>query len=174
MKALKITLIVIGSIIVVLVVVFGIYLFMNRQRVIEPFAVGSVETEHKVLIASQGSDFKNALVESLTTHLQERQVYIRIIDVTSLQEVNEQEWDGLVLIHTTENWKLQPAVKAYLDRAKDLDKIVVVTTSGSGEWKTEDYDVDVLTSASKTKELPALITNILFRLDAILKTETPK
>lgn len=174
MKALKITLIVIGSIIVVLVVVFGIYLFIHKQRVIEPFEVGNAETEHKILIASQGSDFKNALVESLTTHLQKKRVYIKVIDVTSLQEVNEHEWDGLVLIHSSEQWKLQPDVKAYLDRATDLDKIVVVTTSGSGDWKTKDYDVDVLTSASKSEELPSLITNILSRLDATLKTQTPK
>ena len=171
MKAIKIILMVIGGIIVLLVVIFGVFWLINRQGVIEPFEIGSTEMEHKVLIASQGSDFKNALVESLTTHLKEKPIFINVIDVTTLDEINEDEWGAVVLIHTTEQWKLQPDVKAYLDRAQDLNKVVVLTTSGSGEWKTEDYNIDVITSASKNEELPLLIAEILTRLDAILKTD---
>lgn len=165
MKTLKITLIVISSIVVVLLVAFGIYLLMNRQGVIEPFEVNSPALGQKVLIASQGSDFKNAVVESLTQYLREKPVYVNVIDVTALAKVIEDEWDAVVLIHTTERWKLQPDVKAYLDRSEDLSKVVLLTTSGSGRWKTKDFNVDVITSASKMSEINSVLKKIISRLN---------
>ncbi len=169
MKALKIIMIVLGSIIVLCVVVFGIYLLLNRQRVIMSSEMGSPEMKQKVLIASQGSDFKSALVEDLTTRLKAKSLYIKVIDVTSLKEIKEEDWNAVVLIHTTEQWKMPPDVKAYLDRAKDLSKVIILTTSGSGEWKAKDYNVDIITSASRKEELPGLIKEISSRLELILK-----
>ncbi len=168
MKALKIILIVLGSIVALFIIIFAVYLLLNRQGVIESSEVGSPDFEQKVLIASQGSNFKNALVESLTLHLKKKSVYIKVIDVTTLHEVNEEEWDAMVIIHTTEKGGLQPDVKKYNDRAKDLDKVVFITTSGSGKWKTRDYDIDVITSASSNDELNSLPAEILARLDLIL------
>jgi len=169
MKALKIILIVIGSIVVLFVVVFAVYLLLNRQRVITSSEMGSPGMKQKVLIASQGSNFKNALVESLTIHLKADSVYIKVIDVTTLKDIKEEDWNAVVLIHTTEQLKMQLDVKAYLDHAKDLSKVIVMTTSGSGEWKAKDYNVDIITSASRKEELPVLIKEILSRLDQILK-----
>lgn len=172
MKVLKIILIVIGSIIGLLLVAFVIYLLLNIQGEAESFEVGSPELEQKVLIASQGSNFKNALVDSLTEHLKEKSFYIKVVDVSALGEVNEDEWNALVLIHTTQQNRLQPDVKEYLNRAKDLSMVILVTTSGPGEWKTKDYEVDIFTSASKMDELSSLTTKILARLDLILARES--
>ncbi|UCG29237.1 MAG: hypothetical protein JSV53_06850 [candidate division WOR-3 bacterium] len=169
MKILKIILILIGSIFVLLVVLFAVYLLINRQGVVEPYDLGKPELGKRLLIASQGSGFKNALVESVTTYLAEESRYVRVMDVTGLAEVDESEWDAILIVHTTEQWKLQPDVKKYLDRADALDKVIVVTTSGSGEWKSEDYAVDVMTSASKSEELPLLTQNIVASLKEILQ-----
>lgn len=149
-------------------ILFLIYLWMNRQGVIESSEIGNPELEHKVLIASQGSGFKNALVEGLSTNLEQRQIYIKVLDVTVLSEVSEEDWDAVVLIHSVEMSKLQPDVKAFLDRTHDLDKVILITTSGPGTWKTNDYDVDIITSASKKEELPGLTKEILKRLDVLL------
>jgi hypothetical protein len=174
MKVLKIFLIVIGAIVVILVVLFGIYLLINRQGVVEPYAVGNPALEKRVLVASQGSDFKNAVVESLTTYLEKKQVYVKVIDVTSLANVNEDEWDALVFVHTTEQWKLWPDVDTYLARAHDLNKVILVTTSGSGDWKTDKYDVESITSASRMEEMRALLPALYTRLDQLLQEETAK
>lgn len=165
MKILKIVLLVIGCIILVLIILFLIYLWMNRQGVIESSEIGNPEFEQKVLIASQGSDFKNALVEGLITKLKQKQIYIKVLDITALSEVSEDGWDAVVLIHSVEMNKLQPDVKAFLDRAHDLDKVILIITSGPGTWKTDDYDVDIISSASKKEELSVLIKDILERLE---------
>lgn len=168
MKVLKIVLLAIGCIILVLVILFLIYLWMNRQGVIESSEIGNPELEQKVLIASQGSDFKNALVKGLSTNLEQRQIYIKVLDVTVLSGVSEEDWDAVVLIHSVEMSKLQSDVKAFLDRAHDLDKVILITTSGPGTWETDDYDVDIITSASKKEKLPGLTKEILRRLDVLL------
>ncbi len=171
MKVIKISLITIGAVVLLFIIVSGVYLLINIQGEVESFEVNSPEMAQKVLIASQGSDFKNALVESIAVYMAKKPVYIKVLDVTALDDVNEGEWNAVVLIHTTEGRRLQRNVKEYLDRAEDLNKIILLTTSGSGKWKTEDYDIDVITSASKKEKLPLLISEILTRLGLILKKE---
>ncbi|MDH4211122.1 MAG: hypothetical protein OEV79_06700 [candidate division WOR-3 bacterium] len=169
MKIFKIVLIILAAGIVLLMALFAIYLLLNRQGVVESYDVGEPETGNRLLIVSQGSEFKNALVESVITHLADESLYVCVIDVSGLEEINEDEWDAILILHTTEQWKLQPDVKKYLDRARNLDRVVVITTSGSGEWKSDEYAVDVMTSASKKEELRALTDNIVLKLKAILK-----
>ena len=174
MKVLKIFLIVLGAIVVALVVLFGILWLVMRQGVVEPFAVGDPGLEKRVLIASQGSDFKNAVVESLTTYLKEKPAYVKVIDVTSLSEVNEDDLDAVILIHTTEYSKLQPDVDQFLSRAIDLDRVVLLTTSGPGDWKTDKYDVETITSASKHEEMPTLLPALYMKLDQLLEEDAPE
>ncbi len=169
MKIFKIVLIVFAAGIVLLMALFAIYLLLNRQGVVEPYDVGEPETGNRLLVASQGSEFKSALVESVITHLAGESLYVRVIDVSGLEEIDEDEWGAILILHTTEQWKLQPDVKKYLDRARNLDKVIVITTSGSGEWKSDEYTVDVMTSASKKEELRALTDNIVLKLKAILE-----
>jgi len=172
MRVLKMVLIVLGCIVIFMVIAAGIFWFLKRQRVIDPFEFNSSELTQKVLIASQGSDFKEALVESLTTLLKERPVYVRVVDVTTLEDINQSEWNAVVIIHTTERLRLQPDVKEYLDRSEDLSKVILVTTSGSGEWRTTDYDIDVITSASGNSESGSVLRSIVSRLDPILQNES--
>jgi hypothetical protein len=169
MKALKIVLIVIGSLIALFIIVFGIYLLLNIQGEAESFEIGSPELDQKVLIASQGSDFKNALVDSLTTHLEEKPLYIKVVDVSALGEVKEEEWNALIIINTCQQYRLHPDVIKYLDKAKDLSKVILVITSGPGDWKTDKYDVDIFTSASKMSELKLMVSSILTRIQTILE-----
>jgi hypothetical protein len=169
MKFLKIALLVIGGIVVLLAILFGIYLLVNRQGVIESSDVGEPDFEKRVLIASQGSSFKNALVDELSTYLKEKKVYLKIVDVTALTDIPENNWDAVILIHTTEMNKLQPDVKAYLDRIQDYGRVILITTSGPGTWKTDEYNVDIITSASKQEELPGLAKDVIKRLDLMLR-----
>lgn len=135
MKIIRIIVLIAGGLILVLLVFFAIYRLIHRQGIIETQEITSPSVKFNVLIASQGSQFKDNLVDSIVNILKERSVNAKIIDVTGLTLINESDWDALIFIHTTEKWQLQPDVKAFLDRAKDLNKIMLVTTSGDGKWK---------------------------------------
>ena len=169
MKTLKIVGIVIGSAIFLFMVVFSIYLLMHKQAEAKEFEVGKRKSEKSILIASQGSDFKNALVEKLVDELEGDSVYIKVVDVSGLSDISEGDWDASIIIHTTEGWKLQPDVKDYLDSISNPERIILVTTSGSGEWKTDEYNLDIYTSASKISTVDSLAGSISTDVKNILK-----
>lgn len=54
----------------------------------------------KVLIATQGSAFKDSIVAGIVTHLQPQPIYVKVIDVGGLKEVRETDWAAIVVIHT--------------------------------------------------------------------------
>jgi len=168
MKVLKTILFVIVAIVILLIITFSIYLYIHRQGNIKAFEAGNKNAKQHILIASQGSDFKDLLVDRLIQNLKEKQLYIKVIDVTNLSAINENEWNAMIIIHTTEKFVLQPDVKKYLDRARDLSKVILITTSGSGKWKTKDYNVDIITSASRKEELETLVPEIIKRVENII------
>ncbi len=169
MKALRIILLSLGALLVIFAAIFALYLISHRQGVIVNREIQHDSAKFNVLIASQGSQFKNNLVDSIVQILQDRPMSVKIVDVTNLAEINDADWHALILIHTTEKWQLQPDVKAFLDRAKDLSRIMLVTTSGDGKWRTKDYKVDIITSASANKELSPITQEIKEWLDIRLQ-----
>jgi hypothetical protein len=154
MKILKRILIGIGAIIVLFVIIFGIYLLMHRQGVAESFEVGSADSARKILIATQGSEYKKLMVDTLTSRLKGEDVYISVIDISTLTEISQEDWNAEVIIHTTEGYRLPEVVKEYLGRVENPDEVMLLITSGGGEWKPEDCKVDVLTSASRVTDIP--------------------
>lgn len=160
MKILKRVLIVLGSLIVLMVILFGVYLLINRQGVAEPFEVGSADMSKKILIASQGSEFKDLMVDTLTSRLKGKDVYISVIDISKLNQINQEDWDAEIIIHTTEGYRLPEPVKEYLGRIENPNEVMLLITSGSGEWKPEASEVDILTSASKVADIPGFANSI--------------
>jgi hypothetical protein len=169
MKILKKVLILLGSLIVLMVILFGVYLFVNRQGVAESFEVGSADMSNKILIASQGSKYKDLMVDTLTARLKGEDVYISVIDISKLNEINQEDWNAEVIIHTTEGYRLPEVVKEYLERCENCDEIMLLITSGSGEWKPEDCQVDILTSASKVTDISELANRIEGKINSLLE-----
>ena len=142
------------------------YKFHYSMDVARSFEVNTPELEHRVLIATQGSEFKNAVVDGIVDHLKQRHAYIKVVDVAALLQVNEDKWDAVVVIHTWENLKPQADAKAYLERVKDLKKVIVLATSGNGGHKIEG--INAISSASVMTDIPLLTLGIKTRLDSIL------
>ena len=143
------------------------YKLHYSMGVAEPFEVNSPDQQIKVLIATQGSDFKNAVVEGVVEYLKQKPAYIKVVDVSALSQIDEEQWGAIVVIHTWENLKPQEDAKAYLDRAKDLTKVVVLTTSGDGDYKIDG--INAITSASEMTNVSMHVTSINDRLKQILK-----
>ena len=172
MKILKGILIGIGAIIVLFAVVFGVYLLMHVQDVAEPFELGAPDMGRKILIATQGSEYKNLMVDTLTARLKGEDFYISVIDISGLNEISQEDWDAEIIIHTTEAWKLPDPVKEYLNRIENLDEVILLITSGDGGWKPEDCKVDVLTSASEVSDIQEKANSIEEKVNSLLEVET--
>jgi len=171
MTIFKKILIGIGVLIILLVIISGIYLLIHGQDVAEPFEVGSADSDMKILIATQGSDYKNLMVDTLISRLKGDDVYISVIDISGLNEVSQKDWDAEVIIHTTEGYRLPEVVKEYLGRIENPDEVMLLITSGDGGWKPEECKVDVLTSASKVADISEKANSIEEKINSLFEIE---
>jgi hypothetical protein len=135
-----------------------------------PFEVQGSPSGPRVLIATQGSPFKDAVIAGLVEHLKGRAARTQVIDVSALAGVRETDWDVIVVTHTWEMAKPPTAVQAFIDRATERHKLVVLTTSGEGNFRLQG--VDAISAASKMVDVPARVLEMRQRIDAILDSRS--
>ncbi|MCM4150435.1 hypothetical protein DHD05_02430 [Arenibacter sp. N53] len=134
----------------------------------EEYEVNSPMENSKLLIATQGSKFKNTITTAIVEYYRSESIYIKIIDVSSLADVNPTNYNALLIIHTWEMWKPPASVKSFIDRImEDRDKMVVLTTSGEGTYKMEG--IDAITGESILDETPMYVGKIINDLNLLLK-----
>lgn len=134
----------------------------------QAFELNDPRATTRVLIATQGSEFKDAVVRRVAGKLEARNAYVKVIDVSSLSSVDTAEWDGIVILHTWEMRKPPREVQAFVDRARGSGRLVVLTTSGAGDFKIDG--VDAISSASVVADAPARADDILTKLDAVFSS----
>lgn len=148
---------------------FGVatwYRFHFSMRPARPFEVNDPRSSPRVLIATQGSEFKDAVVAGVLEHLKRRAPYIRVVDVAALPGIDPSDWNAIVVIHTWEMHEPPTPVKDFVARTRDSGKLVVLTTSGAGTFKMEG--VDAISSASADADALPRAAEITARLDVLL------
>ncbi|SHJ43563.1 hypothetical protein SAMN04487911_12120 [Arenibacter nanhaiticus] len=127
----------------------------------------SISLDSKLLIATQGSEFKNRLTQEVVAYYKMKEVYIKVIDVSSLERINPINYDAILLLHTWEYWKPPTEVKLYIERQQELlDRMVILTTSGKGTSKMKE--VDAITGESILEDIPYYVNTITKKLDSLL------
>jgi len=167
-KFIKILILIIAIPLVLLLIFISVYLITNIQGVIEPYQLGNPHAKHKVLIASQGSEFKSLLVEEITQRIQSDSIFISVLDCTSLDVENSDTWDATVIIHTTQIHGMPEEARSYLSRSDDLSKVALVSTSGGGDEVVTEFEVDAISCASHLSLTDTLAKWTISRLDHIL------
>ncbi len=156
----------------VMIFVFLVFLlwYQNRYAMdeVKAYDMNSPSFEKKLLIATQGSQFKNIVTDGVLNYFEQDSVYVKVIDVSLLTTIAPEDYNAIVVIHTWENWKPPIAVKNFIERTKiDKAKIVVLTTSGEGSYKMED--VDATTGESILEDTPLFVDKILGKLKPLLE-----
>ena len=133
----------------------------------EAFEVNSIEYQHKLLIATQGSEFKDKITLNVINHFKEDSIFISVIDISALKEIKPEDHNAILLIHTWENWKPPMEVEVFINKNKDYkDRIVVITTSGKGSYKM--LNVDAITGESKTENILPFTREAIYKIESIL------
>jgi len=169
---IKILIIALATPIVIVILIISIWIVMNWQGVIDPYQVGDPKAQCKVLIASQGSKFKNKLLTELVQQLQSDKKYISIIDVTSLEKENVSDWNAIVIIHTTQAHHMPKSVKNYLKKFTNLSKVILIATSGGGDELVTEFEVDAISTASRLDVTDQIVESIILKVDEILINQT--
>jgi hypothetical protein len=164
LKKILIVFIIFGALSIIFLTWYSVQHSMEEAL---PMEINNKGLSQRVLIATQGSKFKNAVVEETIGRLKSLPIYIKVVDVGQLTNVNEGEWSAIVILHTWEYGKPQKDALDFVQRASLKNKIVVLCTSGSGKEKMEG--IDGITSASWPEELIASRDRIVTRVKAILK-----
>ena len=133
----------------ILFIVFAIwYKYEYSMDIAQEFEVNSPDLNRKLLVATQGSVFKDKVTDGIVNYYQNVSLYIKVIDVTTLTGIDPKNYDAIVVIHTWEYWRPPEDVSSFINRTEAIkDKIVVLTTSGEGSYKMKN--VDAITGESK-------------------------
>ena len=143
------------------------YKYEYSMDIAVEYEVNKADLQQKLLIATQGSEFKNAVTKNITDYYNQDSTYIKVIDVSSLEKINPENFNAIVVIHTWENWKAPEPVKLFIDRTKNYkNKIIVLSTSGKGTFKIEG--VDAITGESKLEDSESFSNQIINQLASLL------
>jgi tetratricopeptide (TPR) repeat protein len=138
-------------------VAFTVYVILYYPRKAEPFEINTSNPTQDILIATQGSDFKNALVKTLCDSLRQSSAHVKGVDVGSLAEVNDEDWDRILIICTF-MVRLNRDVNRFVDSASTPERILLFVTSGGADWQPEpELMVDAVTSASRKVYIESLV-----------------
>ncbi len=144
------------------------YEYMYSMDTIIPFEVNNSNKNAKVLIASQGSRFKDSLVQRILRHYEKDSVYFKVIDAYTLFTVNIDKWDAIVIINTWEYSNppinMQKFIKNHPDK---LDKLIILSTVGSRNIILKD--IDVISGESIIEKTSEYTDIIIKRLNLIIK-----
>lgn len=159
---------------IILLIVFGLLLFFAvwyqytySMDVAESFEVNTSVQHQKLLIATQGSDFKDEVTKIVIDHFKNDSIAIKVVDISALETIEPSDYNALLLIHTWENWKPPSAIKTFINRTEAYkNKIVVITTSGEGSYKM--VDVDAITGESKPENIKPMTQQAISKLEVLL------
>jgi len=130
----------------------------------------------RVLIASRSSEFKNEVVSELEASLRgEDDVYVKVIGVEALEREDVTPYGAVVLVNTCMAWQMDPAIASFLKEHPDNGRVIVLTTSGDGEWKPrkKGQAFDTVTSASAEYDPDAVAGQILEKVRRLLASVPP-
>jgi len=154
------------SIGIIVLVLLAWYKTNFSMENVEAFTVSVPEAEHDLLIATQGSVYKNLVLDGVIEAAKQRKCKISVIDVSDLSNVIADNWTAILILHTWKYSNPQLDAKLFIESQANLNNIVILTTSGEGTHKMQG--VDAVTSASSLDRVSEDITEIMRRIDLLL------
>jgi tetratricopeptide (TPR) repeat protein len=143
---------------------FAVYVFLYYPREAESFEINPAEPSQKILIATQGSDFKDRFIRTLCDSLKRSSAYIKGVDVEMLAEMGDGDWDRILIVNTF-MVRLNETVDLFVNRAVTPGKILLLVTSGGADWQPgPGLQVDAFTAASRPEQIEELVEVIADRL----------
>ena len=106
----------------------------------------------RVLIAYQKTKFKRHLVSDIRTSLQQKPIYLKMIDVKSLRNESTENYHAVIIINRCMAGRPDPRVEDFITAAPQKHKIILLTTGALASWKPDSSEIDAMTSASSLSE----------------------
>jgi hypothetical protein len=102
--------------------------------------------QNRILIATQKTEFKDAVMQAITEHFENQNIFISVIDVRQLPDIDAAEWDKIVIFSAIKMYKFHPGIVKFLEGQNNTGKIFMYNTSGGTVMSSDG--IDTVTSAS--------------------------
>ena len=155
---------------------WGVMVFLNLiawgcAQPIKTVESGAPATSNfSVLIASQNTKFKEAVVSEIYDELKRKAFYLKIVDVRHLRSQSTREFSAVVIISKSMAGRPDPRVESFIDNHPQKDKFIVLTTGLASSWKPDTPGVDAISSASvmeqRDKIARSIVDKILARVNS--------
>lgn len=137
-------------------------------KTVRPEVFGDADSAARVLVATDASDFKGAVVKDVIERLTQKGAYVCLIPINDLSRKNPEDYSAVILVNTVIAWQAKPDAAAFIKRAKDRDRIILVSTAGDPDF-TADYEgVDAVTAASEISGAGGLADEIVKKAERLL------
>ena len=83
-------------------------------RAVKTTEAGDPRAGNKVLIATQRSEFKEAVVSRVVEDLRADLCYVKVIDLKALKDEPATEYDAVVVVNTCKAWSLTRGASRFL------------------------------------------------------------
>lgn len=129
---------------------------------------GDLRSDRKVLIATQRSEFKQAVVSRIVEDLEKDSCYVKVIDLKKLKIDSAAGYDAVVVVNTCKAWSLSRGASKFVKDFPDKSRVVLLTTAGGEDWRPKSVEVDASTSASKEQKADPVADAIAAKVRKIL------
>jgi len=143
------------------------------QKDIQPSELNKPSLEKRILVASRSSEFKDTVVNKIRGDFQNESVYMKFIGLEQLEKEDGTNYAAIVMINTCMSWDMDRNVKSFLKRHNDQSNMIVLTTSGDGDWlpKMKEQNFDAISSASKEDNVDVIADKIVNKIRVLLLGE---
>ena len=140
------------------------------QKDINAYNINEPSLKKSILIASRSSEFKDAVVKKIGESFAKKPVYLKFIGLSDLAQEDVSGYSAIVVVNTCIGWGIDRKTKSFLDKTEKQDNIIILTTSGDGDWKPkmENYSFDAVSSASELVKTDEVAEEIISKLNDLL------
>ena len=137
---------------------------------IQPSELHESSLDQKVLVAARSSEFKQAIVDKIKEAFQDKPVFVKFIGLGEIKKEKAEQYNAIVMINTCMSWDMDRSVHGFLDQHEDHSNMIVLTTSGDGDWlpKMKGRNFDAISSASKKANVEEIANQIIEKINALL------
>ncbi len=131
--------------------------------------LGPKTSERKVLLATEPTRFKDALIQEMIRLLNDGQTYILIVNHSrnGLNDIDPRQFKAVFISNSGATAQVRPWVLQFLNRVKDFDQNIILHTTQTTVW-TPPVKVDSVTSASDMGAVRRLAQEYVERIKKLL------
>lgn len=142
-------------------------LWANQGFVIRE--VGPKDASRRVVLATEPTRFKDALIQEMTRLLDDGSTYVLVVNHArgALRELDPRQYSAVFISNSGATAQVRPWVLEFLDRVAEFDRNVILHTTQTTVW-TPPVKVDSITSASDMGAVRRLAQDYVNRIRRML------